>query len=345
MLSKRSFLPIGFSLALLASWVPGSAVSASPLGLFDTRAHVHSPGESGFCLFEDGTQPWVAPLAFEDSEEDDSPDLDSTVFAADLEPKPILDHSWEEVPSQLDPFHRRLALDVWDLVRKPARMDRRQWLRLGAGALAVGAVSLLDDQIRDSVRDGGQGSRDLATTVRPIGREAGLVFLGVSWMAGKTFDKPRLRAMATDGMEATLLSAGLVTPALKTLFGRDRPRSGLGSSSFSGSESFPSGETTEAFAIASVVSAHADKKWVKGLAWGLAGLTAWQRIELDAHWGSDVLAGALIGSATGRWVVRRNRGRRWGERRWSVSPMVGEGSYGLGATLTFGNGLGRSGDG
>ena len=50
-------------------------------------------------------------------------------------------------------------------------------------------------------------------------------------------------------------------------------------------------------------------------------------MNLDAHWASDSLAGAIIGTAVGRWVVRRN-GRYAGERPLIV-PIVGESEWGL----------------
>ena len=116
-----------------------------------------------------------------------------------------------------------------------------------------------------------------------------------------------------------LRPAGILAPLVKELVGRERPRKDLGSTSFGNGQSFPSGEVTQAFAIASVVSAHSQRKWVKGLAWTLAGATAWQRMEMDAHWASDVAAGALLGAGVGRWVVRRNRGDWWIEPRLEQS--------------------------
>jgi membrane-associated phospholipid phosphatase len=286
---------------------------------------------NGFQLVREGTNLAGPEFSLQDS-------------GFDIGPDSILDTSPEEQPSQLRPFHGRLGRDIGDLVRLPVTMDGRQWLRFGTAVLAVGAVSLFDDEIRGFVRSGDAGSEDFARTVRPIGKMGGLAFLGGSWLAGRAFHRPGLSAMAADGFEATVLSAGLITPALKGLVGRSRPHQGLGSGSFAGNQSFPSGEVTEAFAIASVVSAHAGRKWVKGLAWSLAGLTAWQRIELDAHWGSDVLAGALIGASVGRWVVRRNRPDLREGRRWSMTPLVGDGSYGVGFRMAFGGGdptLGR----
>ena len=61
--------------------------------------------------------------------------------------------------------------------------------------------------------------------------------------------------------------------------------------------------------MASVIAAHSRRPWVDALAWSAATSIAWERLRLDAHWASDVTAGALIGAGIGRWVVRRNRPR------------------------------------
>ena len=74
----------------------------------------------------------------------------------------------------------------------------------------------------------------------------------------------------------------------------------------SDNESFPSGHTAAAFAIASVLSEeHPKQKW---FFLGLAALVGWSRVESDKHHWRDVLAGAAIGFTCGRWSVESDRG-------------------------------------
>jgi membrane-associated phospholipid phosphatase len=199
--------------------------------------------------------------------------------------------------------------------------------------------------VHEAIGREGDDSRTWASAIRPLGQEGGLGLAFLAWSAGKATGHDEISAIGEDSLEATIVAAGFVTPLLKLAVGRDRPRSGHPSESFSGgAESFPSGEVTEAFAMASVIAAHSRRRWVDALAWGAAGSIAWERLRLDAHWASDVTAGALIGAGIGRWVVRRNHPRvierSSGElssfwKDWSVTPLIGQKDFGLGVHVTF----------
>lgn len=229
-------------------------------------------------------------------------------------------------------FGKRLLADLLALVTKPAHMDAGDWTNLGFGALAVVGTATLDPRVRTWAQDHRSSSSDnLATSIRPLGQWGAFAVLGATWLTGKAWSKPSLTSTAEDGLEAAILAAGVVTPVLKEVVGRQRPSYGAGHATFkplAGGASFPSGDVTLAFSVASVFAAHASSFWVKGTAWGLAGLVGWERIHLDRHWASDVVAGALIGSAVGDWVVRRHEpsGRT---SAWAVVPSFGPGEVGV----------------
>ena len=72
--------------------------------------------------------------------------------------------------------------------------------------------------------------------------------------------------------------------------------------------SFPSGHAISAFAVASVFSARYSRhRWVPWVAYGLASFTALSRIPDQAHFPSDVFAGAALGYAVSRFVVMPQR--------------------------------------
>lgn len=69
---------------------------------------------------------------------------------------------------------------------------------------------------------------------------------------------------------------------------------------------FPSGHTVAAFSIATVFAERYHRhRWVPWAAYGLAGLVGFSRITLQAHFPSDVFAGAVIGYTISHYIVLR----------------------------------------
>ncbi len=76
----------------------------------------------------------------------------------------------------------------------------------------------------------------------------------------------------------------------------------------SGRGSFPSGHTSVAFSIATVFAGRYRRhRWVPWVAYSLAGLVGFSRVSLQAHFPSDVFAGAALGYAVSYYVVLRPR--------------------------------------
>jgi membrane-associated phospholipid phosphatase len=100
---------------------------------------------------------------------------------------------------------------------------------------------------------------------------------------------------------ADLVTAG-VTGALKTTTNRERPSGG--------DYSFPSGHTSNAFTNVALSNRNLEyvpmsdnlRIALEVGNWVLASATGWARIEADAHWLSDVFAGAAIGYFFGTFL-------------------------------------------
>jgi membrane-associated phospholipid phosphatase len=156
--------------------------------------------------------------------------------------------------------------------------------------------------------------------------------------AGRVLSHGGLADVGYHSAEAIVIS-GVVTQMLKGLIGRERPYvadglpgrfafgRGFAERSYA---SFPSGHTTASFAVASVLTSEvtrrargpAWRRWVVGsLAYGGAALVGTSRIYDDAHWVSDVVAGAGVGTLTGLILTRRSHSpahKRGRLERWAL---------------------------
>jgi membrane-associated phospholipid phosphatase len=65
-------------------------------------------------------------------------------------------------------------------------------------------------------------------------------------------------------------------------------------------DSTPSGHVTHISSIAAAVAEEAQTPWVTTLCATAVTLTGWQRVYADQHWMSDVVAGAIVGTAASR---------------------------------------------
>lgn len=214
----------------------------------------------------------------------------------------------------------------------PARWQAAEWQTLGYSALAVAGAATLDRVWRDEMRRHGNNDPTLKQVER-LGAEYAPLVIGSFWLAGQLRNDEEADQTARDALTASFIASGLVTTSIKLAVGRARPRDHLGVAHFAPfsepNASFPSGHTTEAFALASVITAHYDADWVRWTSYGLAGGVALARTYHDAHFLSDVVAGALIGHYVGRAVVAHNQGGS----RWQ--PLAAPGLFGVQYTQRF----------
>lgn len=195
------------------------------------------------------------------------------------------------------------------------------------GATTI-SLAIFEDQIGDPVQEETVEDRPLGK-LSVVGDYGGqmipnaayalsMVFAG---MAGNENAYRRAEIMTL----ATLYSAGVAT-LLKVTVREPRPNDG------NDRRSFPSGHTTTAFAFASVVGA--EHGFGYGLlAYGLAGLVAFSRMNDNKHYLHDVAGGATIGLAYGLGIYFRRKEENGGGV--AIHPIAHRDAYGLLAELHF----------
>lgn len=154
--------------------------------------------------------------------------------------------------------------------------------------------------------------------ITTLGGYHGVLLLGGLGAYGAIAHNPKL---STTVMLATqsYITSGIWAFVFKTALGRTRPSeynhwTGPGRifrpqdrHLADGSEfnSFPSGHTTTAFAIASVFARQYKNKPLVGIgAYTIATMVGLSRMTENRHWGSDILAGGLLGYLCGTAVVK-----------------------------------------
>jgi len=204
-------------------------------------------------------------------------------------------------------FFRNILRDqraIWTSPLHLKREDARWLVPLGlttAGLIATDrhtAGALHDDRLRL------QASRDVsyAGSLYTAGALA-----TTGYLIGRWADKPRLRETGLLSAEA-LANSVIVYSALKVVTQRPRPREDGGRGRFfTGGGSFPSGHTTNAWALATIVAhEYKDHPLVRWSAYGIATLVGVSRFTGRNHFLSDVLVGSAIGYGIGRYVYYKH---------------------------------------
>jgi len=233
---------------------------------------------------------------------------------------------------------RRYACDGAALVTSPLHWDRRDWTMFAAFAGSLGVLLATDQQTFVAIQERRSATTDdISDVTTPFGSAYAWAIAGGMLAGGLIVKDAELRDTGRDAIEAALF-ASLITTIAKPVFGRERPDQSDGRTIFHGFtsqyQSFPSGHATIAWAVASVVAMRTDGWIVPTVAYTLATLVSFDRVNDAKHFVGDVFAGAAIGVAVGRFVVGRHRGETE-EAAPAVSVTLAPIPGGIGARVTF----------
>lgn len=256
-----------------------------------------------------------------------------TGFAQDKKP----DVTAPETPREIK-YEKKQARKLYSLsqfshesflfVKQPTKWHGRDWLKAGVVTAATLAVMPFDQQITNSTQGYQsyyhsapvEGGRMYGEWYSIIG-VAGAV--GVFGLIGRD---STAKKMSIELLQAGLYSE-LITTVLKVAIGRARPETTNDSFTYSpfnltyAYHSMPSGHTTSAVALSTILSRHAHSITLKILAYTPAALTMFSRIYQDHHWLSDEILAAAIGYFVANWVVDLHEGKRHRINVTSISPI------------------------
>jgi len=166
---------------------------------------------------------------------------------------------------------------------------------------------------------------DLGDAGAAIGLAGVMGFTGAVLIATPFTDDQHFRSFSFSLSQSILIN-NVYLYGLKYSVSRTRPNG-------ENDQSFPSGHTSNTFALAEVVN-HYYGKWAGIPAYTVAALVGVSRIEKGKHYASDVMFGATLGYLAARAGIRA-ADRYAGERRWSLAPHLGADEVGLTVSLHF----------
>lgn len=200
--------------------------------------------------------------------------------------------------------------DTKNILTSPARWDKYDWLEASlVTGVAVGLYTQ-DDHIKSYV------NRHTNTTTINLADDTKKLYLAsfpaIAGLGAYGYLVSDTKAKTTFLLSAeSFVITGAFVQVLKHTTGRHRPYTGdphdrwsPGYTSDGAHQSFPSGDVSTAFSIATVVATEYDNWIVPPLAYGISTLVALERVHNNAHWSSDVFVASAIGYFTGKAVVR-----------------------------------------
>lgn len=219
-------------------------------------------------------------------------------------PKLVGGALWNEV--------KRYGQDTAALVVAPLHWDSRDIRKAAGSAVLIGGAFAADPTILEAFqRNRSEFTNRVSQATTWFGGR-GSVYISLGLVAGGLIaQNDDIRDMGRDALEASIITGLFTNLIVKPVAGRWRPNESDGETifePFSGHNSFTSGHATQAFAVASVIAMRSPGWVIPTIAYGLATVVACDRINDNVHFASDVIAGALFATATGRFLVNRHRG-------------------------------------
>ncbi len=222
--------------------------------------------------------------------------LNSLIAQTNFSISDDLDHTWQ------------VGKDLGKAIVQPETEDVKFFLISSAAVFT--SMWLIDKPLDEYAGDHKDSFKDKLFKIDRIYGDSRYMIGGslALYGSGYIFQDKHLKNMGLRVCQAYMYT-GLITVAVKELFGRARPYTDQGVFSFhpfsfeEKYRSFFSGHTSGTFAFSTVMACEYDYWWWKTIWYSAAVLVGGARIYHHRHWFSDVIAGALVGYAIGRFVA------------------------------------------
>lgn len=240
------------------------------------------------------------------------------------------------------PSFRSMGQNALDIARAPVSLSEVDpHLILGVTGGLVGAMAVLDAPVYRQMSTPESSVAEATGVLAAPGRwydrlgpdQVSLGVAGALAISGGVLQRPRLTRTAVHVAEAVVYTK-VVTGVAKGVIGRTRPFAAPNPFAVNDFDAvatthrnlaMPSGHTSRAFALASVLSHEFDRWYVSVPAYGFATSVGLERVHSGDHWLTDVVVGAGLGYAIGRMVADPPPSKR----KITYRPIVSPGHVGV----------------
>lgn len=232
----------------------------------------------------------------------------------------------------------------YNFFKRPLSFDKNDWLLTSSVLGLTSLMFIIDEPINKSVKDLQTKTQDdLVIIGHHYGN--GLFPLGLSavlYSSGLLIKNRKLKNTGQALAEA-LIASGITVTVFKVLFGRSRPFNSENAMDFNFFKvenkynSFFSGHAIIAFTTSAVLSSKIDNIFASIALYGLASLTAYQRIYSNNHWLSDTFLGAVTGIFIGNYFANLERGESKNNSKFNLTvlPIIDKKNSGFSLQLQF----------
>jgi membrane-associated phospholipid phosphatase len=207
------------------------------------------------------------------------------------------------------------------MVKSPLHFSTDQWITAAGSLVFVGSMVALDEPINafavNWTTDGWETFGKAGDVAGGLPVQLGLS--GSAILVGSLAKSKPILNFGLDNLQAQVFTGGLAL-VVKNLFHRARPLTNEGAFKWYGPfknwgddnyQSFFSGHTAIMFSTANMLFLHSKKNiWVGILGFGAATAVGLSRMQQQKHWSSDVVMGAIVGTAVSSFVYKQQEKRR-----------------------------------
>ena len=208
-----------------------------------------------------------------------------------------------------------------DYITAPLKWQPKDLLLLGLTVGATFGAMQFDSDVKQLTQNGRCESSPIPIVVgRYYGELVTPLLLSSYFIINGNSTGNRFQKQLGFEIAQATFYATATTQVIKMILGRERPARTDDKSNFTWLSLFdndfwslPSGHTTVAFAVSTVLSENSSSDILKILAFAPAVLTAYSRVYENRHWLSDVVLGGIIGYTTAKYFVKAHKDKEFQE--------------------------------